>query len=678
MKFIKILFILFLPTLLWSEVFTPLDVLNTQRILDIDTSVEGKIAYTLWVQRKPAEEAGSAYRELHLYDPASGSSRAFIKGQVSISSPAFSPDGRQIAFLSRRENQKKTQIWVIPVDGGEAVPVSDSPTSVSTFRWHPDGRSIYYLAETAPTEREEALKEKGYEFTYFEENLKHRNLYRLVLDIEPSKGEQVTSGITLWDFEFNKDGSMIAFSASPKNLIDHRYAFRKIYLLRQGEDQWIQLTDNPGKLGNYAFSPDNTRLAYTGALTQNDHAVSQAYVIRLDTQKELNLTPRDFRGHIEWVAWKDNDTVVYRAGEETVTTLSTVAADGGERDIWLSSLNTGFVFENLSQSNDWTHVAMVGESPTMISDVFYWQPGNDPQKVTDINPWLKDRKLGKQVVYSYKARDNEKVEGLLIYPVDYTENETVPLVVVVHGGPESHYSNGWVTRYSTPGQVLAGKGYAVFYPNYRSSTGYGVDFAMTGFNDAAGTEFDDIADGITALVKDKIADPERVGLGGGSYGGFASAWFASYYTEKVKAVCMFVGISNLISKRGTTDIPYEELYVHSGKKLEDMWEQSLKRSPIYYAHQSQTAVLILGGKADTRVHPSQSIEFYRRLVMNDHPAVRLVQYPGEGHGNARQPGRIDVLYRQLMWYDWYVKELNPLDGPMPPLDISDQYGLELP
>ena len=140
---------------------------------------------------------------------------------------------------------------------------------------------------------------------------------------------------------------------------------------------------------------------------------------------------------------------------------------------------------------------------------------------------------------------------------------------------------------------------------------------------------------------------------------------------------MFVGISDLVSKRGTSDIPFEELYVHSGKKLEQMWQLSLERSPIYHAHQSQTAVLIMGGQADTRVHPSQSLEYYRRLKVNEHPAVRLVQYPGERHGNRKRPGRADVLHRSLQWYDWYVMEGKPLDGPMPPLDISASYGLEL-
>jgi len=140
---------------------------------------------------------------------------------------------------------------------------------------------------------------------------------------------------------------------------------------------------------------------------------------------------------------------------------------------------------------------------------------------------------------------------------------------------------------------------------------------------------------------------------------------------------MFVGISDVISKQGTTDIPYEELYVHSKDRLEDAWDLSLKRSPIYWAHQSKTAVLILGGASDTRVHPSQSVEFFRRLKMNKHPAVRLVQYPGEGHGNRKQPGRIDVLYRTIQWYDWYVKDNKQFKGKMPPLDISEKYGVEL-
>jgi dipeptidyl aminopeptidase/acylaminoacyl peptidase len=369
--------------------------------------------------------------------------------------------------------------------------------------------------------------------------------------------------------------------------------------------------------------------------------------------------------------------VVYRAGEGVWPTLSAVPAGGGKREVILHSRQTGLPFNAPGHTKDFKHFAMVVNAPEVPGDVYYWGPGKPMKRLTTVNPWIAERRLGARKVIRYKARDGIEIEGLLIHPVDYREGQTAPLIVVVHGGPESHYSNGWFTRYSSPAHVLAGKGYAVFFPNYRASTGYGVEFALEGYGDPAGKEFDDIADGISFLIEKGIADPERVGLGGGSYGGYAAAWFSSYYTKYVKAVCMFVGISDLISKRGTTDIPYEEMYVHTGRPLEEVWEDNLRRSPVYWAHQSRTATLILGGANDTRVHPSQSLEFYRRLKMNGHSAVRLVQYPGEGHGNRKQPGKIDLLHRQIQWYDWYVKDRKPLDGPMPPLDISDAYGLKL-
>lgn len=296
---------------------------------------------------------------------------------------------------------------------------------------------------------------------------------------------------------------------------------------------------------------------------------------------------------------------MYKANEGVETTYSLVklTGNGVERTVILNSKDHGVVFDPPSFSNNRKRWAFVGGSPTTANEVYYWDgpAGKQIQRLTNVNPWLAERKLGKQEVIRYPARDGVEIEGLLIYPVDYQAGQRYPLVVIVHGGPESNYSNRWISRYAEPGQVLAGKGYAAFYPNYRSSTGYGLEYAAAGYGDAAGVEFDDIADGIDYLVQQGIADRDRVGLGGGSYGGFASAWFATYYTEKVKAVCMFVGISDLISKRGTTDIPYEELYVHSGKRLEETWDFSLKRSPIYWAHQSKTATLIYGGKDDTRV-----------------------------------------------------------------------------
>jgi len=643
-------------------------------------SPDGKwIAYTVSFQRGPEEEAGRNYENLYLASTVTGEIRGFITGKTNVSSSIWSPDGKEIAFLSSRGDKAKIQVWIIPLLGGEACPATNSPTDILSFRWSPCGKTIAYIATEPPSKRDEKLKKYGYDFLFFEENWKHKNLY--IVERKPDGGfsepKKITDGITLWRFEFSPQGKYIAASVSEKNLVDYEYMFSKIYIIEIATGNTRRLTDNPGKLGGFAFSPDGKNITYTAAKTLNDHSASQLYVIPFEGGEAKNLTPDNFRGHIRWSGFKDDETVFHLASEGVYETFNLVSLNNENRRTILNSRDIGSTLEEPSYTKDFKNFAFPSGSPEHPREILFWRYGKTPKKMTDSNPWLRDKKLGKQEVIRYKARDGWDIEGLLIKPVDYEKGKTYPLLVIVHGGPESNYSDDWVTRYSEAGQVYSGRGYLTFYPNYRASTGYGYDFAMAGLEDPAGKEFDDIADGIDHLANAGLADPERVGLGGGSYGGYAAAWFATYYTKYVKAVVMFVGISDLISKEGTTDIPYEDMYVHMGKKLEDSWDLMLKRSPIYYAHQSRSAALILGGTADARVHPSQSIEFYRRLKMNGHPAVRLVQYPGEGHGNRNQTSRIDLLERHLQWFDWYVKDKKPLDGPMPPLDISDSYGLKL-
>ena len=672
---------LFLFSAAKADVLQPKELLSLETASSVAINPDGKYAaYTVSVPREADDDPGGSYSELYVINLETKVIRPFIAGKENVRSLAWSPDGQHIAFRMKRGEETKTQIWSIPLSGGEARPLTDLKSGVSTFAWHPSGKQIAYIATEPKSKREKKLKEKSYDFIYFEENLKHKNLYLIdvLADQANSEAVQLTKDITVWSFNISKDGKKIALAATEKNLIDYSYMFKHVHVLDLETKNIKQLTNNPGKLGNFVFSPDGKQFAYTASLSTKDHAVSQVYVMPAEGGEAVNLTKENFRGHVNWVNWKDNKTIVYRANETTATTLNEITLKTSKHKQILSSDNNGgVIFRSPGFTKDFKNFLFLGNSPQHPYEVYYWQPGKKMEKLTNLNPQLENIKLGKQEVISYKAEDGLEIEGVLIYPVGYAKGITYPLVVLVHGGPESNYSNGWISRYATPGQVLAGKGYAVFYPNYRASTGYGVDFALEGYNDAAGKEFDDIRDGIKHLIDIGLADKDRVGLGGGSYGGFASAWFATFYTEYVKAVCMFVGISDLISKRGTTDIPYEELLVHSGKPLEEMWQQALKRSPIYYAHQSKTATLIYGGAADTRVHPSQSKELYRRMKMNDHPAVRLVQYPGEGHGNRNQTGRLDVILRILDWYDWYVKDAKPLDGEMPPLDISDKYGLDL-
>ncbi len=663
-----------------SDVLSPKDVLTMKRVGSAVMSPKGDwIAYTVSVPREATDKAGPAYNELYLISVRSREVKPFITGKENVSSVTWRPDGSALAFLAARWDGASSQVWLIPAGGGEARQLTRTETPVSAYAWSPAGDRLAYLANSPRSAREKKLEGAGYGFVYVEEDLKHRNLY--VVDVAEASlagtPKQLTKDITVWSFVFAPDGKSIALAASPRNHVDDSYMFQRIHLLNLESNTLRQLANNPGKLGNYVFSPDGAHLAYAAALEQKDHAVSQAFVVSVASGVVKNLTPPKFRGHARWVDWKDASTVLMGAAEATAHTITAVHVSTGARTTLLTSASSRIVFDQLSFSADGKSAAFSANASAFPGDLFLWDIGSDPVRLTNVNPWLSERQFGKQEVISYKSRDGVEIEGILLFPVSYEKGSAYPLITIVHGGPEANYANGWMTSYGEPGQVLAGKGYAVFYPNYRSSTGYGVEFAAVGYMDPAGKEFDDIADGIEFLVKKGIADRNRMGLGGGSYGGYAAAWFATYNTKMVKAVCMFVGISDLISKRGTTDIPHEELYVHSGKSLEQMWDLALKRSPLYYAHQSKTATLIMGGGADPRVHPTQGMELFRQMKMSGHPAVRLVQYPGEGHGNARQPGRIDVLYRILDWYDWYVKDLKPLNGPMPPLDISAKYGLGL-
>jgi len=452
--------------------------------------------------------------------------------------------------------------------------------------------------------------------------------------------------------------------------------FTKIFVIDVESGSGTLVSKNEGKLGNYEMSPDGNQLLYTAALDINDAAVSQVFIVNILEGTMKNLTPIDFKGHVTWATFKNNDEIYYLSGEGVNTNLSEVSVNGGQRKIVFDGRTNKMALKNVVISNDGKQFVLAISKVDDRINLYAWSGKGSVERITNLNPILSERKLGKQETFQFKARDGQEVEGLIIYPLGYDASKKYPLIMYIHGGPESHHDNAWNSSYGTPGQVMAGNGYLVAYLNYRSSTGYGVAYAKQGLGDPAGREFDDIADAIDYLCDQKGGDENRVGMAGGSYGGYASAWFATYYTEKVKAVCMFVGISNLISKRGTTDIPYEEMYVHSGKPLEEQWQMNLQRSPIYYAHQSKTATLIYGGADDPRVHPTQSMELYRRMKVNKHPAVRLVQYPGEGHGNRKQVGQIDVINRQIQWLDWYVKDANSLSGEMPPLDISDSYGLD--
>ena len=299
-------------------------------------------------------------------------------------------------------------------------------------------------------------------------------------------------------------------------------------------------------------------------------------------------------------------------------------------------------------------IAVEANAPRHPTELFTWNDGGFTRWTTH-NPWLSEIDFGNQRTVTYTARDGQAVEGVLIEPVGGAPRGGAPLILNVHGGPEAHESNGWQTAYSKPGQVAAGEGYAVFLPNYRGSTAYGTAFSKAHQGRYTDPEFRDIVDAKYALAADGITDPDRTGITGGSYGGYASGWGATYYSKEYAASVMFIGISDQISKFGTTDIPYEMYNVHSRAWPWDNWQKMLEVSPIYYTDRAETPLLIMHGADDTRVDPSQSMELYRFIkVRKPDTPLRLVFYPGEGHGNRMAAARYDYNLRMMEWFDTYL------------------------
>ncbi|MEZ5071642.1 MAG: hypothetical protein R2751_11905 [Bacteroidales bacterium] len=259
----------------------------------------------------------------------------------------------------------------------------------------------------------------------------------------------------MWDFVFDDGGNRIAASISPLNLIDHRYMFRRISLIDLSDGTMRQVSANEGKLGNYAFSPDGSRLAYAAALDRADHQVSQAFVADLTAGPDpdvsatpagsvRNLTPEGFKGHIEWVSWKDDQTLLFTAGEGVYNTLNSLPPGGAPR-VLAHGKDWGLTFEAPVHTADLGRWVFVASTPSDASNLYAWNGTGAPRLLTDLNPVLRDRILGRQEVVRFAARDGQAIEGLLIHPpMERTpEVRSFPDPLCARG-PESHHSHGWL------------------------------------------------------------------------------------------------------------------------------------------------------------------------------------------------------------------------------------------
>jgi dipeptidyl aminopeptidase/acylaminoacyl peptidase len=652
-----------------AEVFTPQHVARLRWVGSAALSPNGTyIAYVLHVPPEPLKEpSGPAWDELHVIFP-NGTSRPFVTGEVNAGSVDWTRDQKGISFLAKRGKDKFKSLYVIPVDGGEARRLIGFSSDIRSYSWSPDGSQVAFIAEDPPAEEEEKLKEKGFQQEIYEEVFRPLRVHIASAADPEAKPRALELPGFPSELSWAPQGNLLALALAPTPLVDDGFMKRRVHVVDADSGAVVARFENPGKLGKIAWSPDARHIAFIAAEDLNDPSAGRLMVAPA-AGGEVKQLLAGFEGEVADLAWKDPDTMVYMASEGVWTTIGEIRRDGSAHK---GRVPPGqVVLSNLSLSRDGRTMALLMESPRHPQEVAVLSAGNSmPRRMSDSNPWLEGMRFAEQEVATWQARDGLRLEGILIRPLDEEKGKAYPLILSVHGGPEAHERNGWLTGYGKPGQTAAARGFAVFYPNYRGSTGRGVEFSKLGQADYAGKEFDDLVDAVDHFIAVGLADPKKIGITGGSYGGYASAWAATYYSERFAASVMFVGISDLISKTGTTDIPLEMHHVHARKELYDNWQWFLERSPLYHVKKARTPILILHGKEDTRVHPSQSMELYRHLKVLDQAPVRLVLYPGEGHGNRKSAARLDYNLRMLGWFEHYLKGPG---GPPPPHKLD--YGV---
>jgi dipeptidyl aminopeptidase/acylaminoacyl peptidase len=635
---------------------TPRQLAGLRTMTDAELAPDGqRIAAVRSVPRALFDEDdGTSWAELVVIDRDSDTVRGFITGQVNVSQVDWRPDSAAISFVATRHDDEHACLYAIPVAGGEAARIVTLNAPVLAYSWGPDSARVALVAtEPQPTEDEE-LSQHGFTQRVVEEGVLQRKLWVAETDGDDTTLRRLDLPGSVIQVSWSPGGGSLAVSIAPTPAVDDRYMAQTIHVVDIAEEKIVATVDHAGKLRTIAWSPDGGHLAFIAGADAHDPAASSLFVVGADGGAPVNLT-RDREATATDLAWADADSLYLLEARGVTTEISRVARDGTS---WqeLGVGGSGVVIRSLDARPGHDTIAAVASSASHPGEVFSWRPGEPaPRRLTDGNPWLADVPLGRQEVVRWQARDELELEGLLIHPLSSGDGRPAPLVVVVHGGPESHRSDGWLTRYHSPGQVLAARGFAVFYPNYRGSTGRGVAFSQLGQRDAAGAEFDDIVDGVDHLVAAGVADPDRVGVTGGSYGGYATAWLSTVYSDRFAAGVMFVGIANKISKSGTTDIPNEEYLVHARVWPWQAWQHFLERSPLYHVEKGRSPLLILHGEDDPRVSVTQSREMHRALKTLGNAPVRLVIYPGEGHGNRRTASRYDLSLRLVRWMEHYLK-----------------------
>lgn len=559
-----------------------------------------------------------------VYDLKTGDLKRLTASTKKDTSPKWSPDGKTLAFQSTRG--KGNSLYMIPIDGGEASLVKEAGEEVQSFAWAPDGKKIAYLS--APKSDKKSEEDDPKPVDVIDERT---GLYMLDLTSRTTKlitpANQIVTSLD-WS---NPDRILIDTTADPNatSFIEKYYAVDPA----TGAEELV--LEPKTFVDNVRLSAQGHELLYLGCRTATGPAPHDLISQAIGGKAENRSAKQD----TQYVAFSEangNTCVCTQVGFDNRLAWS----DGTPLTAGFSGVITTF---DLASNGT---IAFVGNRMNVPREVFLVKDGVT-SKITSFNSEVAALPFVEMRRFKYKSFDGKEIEAGVMVPGG--AQKPLPLAAYIHGGP----TGAWQDEFDAKAQLLVANGYAVFMPNIRGSTGYGWDFMVCNKLDWGGGDYKDVMAGVDELIKQGIADPNRLCITGWSYGGYMSAW-AITQTDRFKASVSGAPMTNIASEFGTEG-PAVNLYDQwFNSSLYDSIKEIDRMSPITYAKRVKTPTLLLQGEADDIDPIGQSQEFYRALKLNGVP-VEMVLYPGAMHGPTKLKHQLDILKRTIEFLDRYVK-----------------------
>jgi dipeptidyl aminopeptidase/acylaminoacyl peptidase len=575
----------------------------------------------------------------------------FTGENTSSTSPRWSPDGRFLAFLSARDGGR-AQIWLLSRNGGEARRVSNLENGASNFEWSPDGTRFVCLTRTGPppskTSDVRHYTHIYYKFNdtgYFDEKRSHV----AVVDVRTGAAKQITDGENWNDLDphWSPDSARIAFVSNRTG---------KEFDLDRNSDVWTipaaggvlaKLSDHAGPDTSPRWSPDGSRIAFLGA--EDEDAPPMIYIAPATGGKSTAIS-KSFDQTAAELMWAEQGRALYlNSGVKGETHIYRMDASTGAT----TAITTGPRAVRSASVHDASHkLAYLSNDFAHLDDLYVRDASGAERQLTHLNTSLwEQRTLAGIERVSYTAADGWPIDGFLVKPVGWEAGKKYPLVVSIHGGPAGMYGVDWFHEF----QVYAGRGWAVFFCNPRGSTGYGRKFQRGVVSEWGGKAYTDIMTGVDEAIKrNPWIDRDRLGVTGGSYGGYMTNWITTQ-TDIFRAAVTLRSISNFISDDGTRDAAYGHEKDFGGDIFQN-YDAYWKYSPLHYASRVKTPTLVLHSDNDYRVPIEQGEQWFRAL---QHFGVvsELVMFPRENHNLTRtgEPKHlVESINWQVYWFDRFL------------------------